>query len=124
MVEISKSAFLKRADAICQQAYDRVAEGFRRFVRGRKDEAFADIDSIRRYADTVLLPAKRQQLEELRALGAPSEDEDQVEAILDAYEDGIQLAEDDPRAAVTSTFGVFVEATELAEEYGLENCRY
>lgn len=49
---------------------------------------------------------------------------DKVEAILDAYEEGIERAEEDPRAAVTSALGVFTEAKELAVGYGLESCDY
>lgn len=122
-VGVTKAAFIKRADAICAKSYNQRRSGFLSFVQNARDEPFSDIREIRRFADTVLIPTRQQQVEELRALGAPSGDEDDVEAILEAYEEGIEKAEEDPRAAVTSTFGVFVKATELAEEYGLENCR-
>ena len=71
----------------------------------------------------VNLVDKTNTVEQLAAPGAPSGDEDQVEEILDAYDEGIEVAEDDPEAAMSSQ-GVFAYATSLAEKYGLENCRY
>jgi hypothetical protein len=121
--EIPKKVFLRKADAICAETYDQMRSGYLAFVKG-KANPFSGDREIREFADTVLIPTKRQEVQRLRALGAPSGEGDQVEAIIDAYEEGIERAEEDPRAAVSSATGVFTEATELAEGYGLEDCRY
>lgn len=123
-VQIPKEAFIKQFDATCAKAYNRVKAGFQAFVKGPGTGKFTTAKEIRLYAGTVLVPAKRREVEELRALGAPSGDEGQVEAIVEAYEEGIERAEESPRDAVVSSAGVFAEATRLAEAYGLEDCRY
>lgn len=120
---IPKKAFLRKADAICAETYDRMRSRYLAFVEG-KANPFSEDREIQDFADTVLIPTKRREVERLRALGAPSGEGEQVEAILEAYEEGIERAEDDPQAAVSSARGVFTEATELAQGYGLENCRY
>jgi hypothetical protein len=122
--KITRSAFIKRANIICNRTYQQIRAEYLAFVKSSKANGFSEIQPIRRYANTVLIPAKQREVKELRALGAPSGDEGQVEAIIDAYEEGIATAKEDARAAVTSAFGVFVKATEMAEEYGLQGCRY
>lgn len=121
---IAKAAFVRRANTICARTYDRVRASYLSFVKGVGSDVFSQPAKVREYADGVLVPAKKRELEELRALGAPREEEDEVGTILEAYEEGIERAERDPHAAVLSTFGVFVKATELAKKYGLEECRY
>jgi hypothetical protein len=123
-VQIPKALFIKRADAICARIYARVESGYKAFVGKVGSEPFSDIDEIREFADTVLIPAKQKEVEDLRALGTPRGGGDRVEAILDAYEEGIGKAEESPRNAVTTTAGAFSKATDLTKEYGLKNCRY
>jgi hypothetical protein len=121
---VSKASFVARAESVCSRDYERTKVGYQSFVGRAKGKPFSTEAEIEGFADTVLVPSKRREVEELRSLGVPSGDEDEVDAILGAYEEGIAVAEEDPRAAVLSTSGVFVEATELAEAYGLEKCRY
>lgn len=123
-VHVSKAVFLRKADVTCERIYDQVTAGYQSFVKHAGNQPFSTPQKIRSFVNTVLLPAKRQEVDELRALGVPGGDEDQVEGILAAYEEGIATAEEDPQAAATSTFGVFVLATEMAEAYGLEDCHY
>jgi hypothetical protein len=120
---ISKAAFHEKAEAICLATYASIKAKFLAFVKG-KAHPFSSAREVREYAATVLVPAKKAEVSRLHALGAPSGDEDRVAAIVNAYEEGIQRAEEDPREAVSSTFGVFGTATERAEEYGLKNCHY
>lgn len=121
--EISKQAFLKKADTVCTETYNRVKVGFQAFVKG-KSNPFSQPGEVKEFADTVLIPAKQQEVRRLRALGAPEGDGDEVEGILAAYEEGIERAEDDPQEAVSSAPGVFTKATDLSEAYGLKTCRY
>ena len=61
------------------------------------------------------IPAK-VFLDELKALGAPEGDEEQVEAIVAALEDGSERVAEDPSAAFEDE--PLKEAGELADEYG------
>jgi hypothetical protein len=121
---VSKAAFVERADAICIQTYNQVKAGYEAFVKEAGSEPFSTIEEIEDYADSVLIPARQEEVEELRDAGMPKGEEDQVEAILAAFEEGIEKAEESPRDAVTSPAGVFVKAAELAKSFGLAGCRY
>ncbi len=120
----TKAAFARKADAICAKAYKQIESGFKSFTGDAGREPFSNIEEIQKFADTVLIPAKQKEVEELDAVGAPRGDEDRVKAILAAYEEGIEKAEQSARNAVVSSAGVFVKATELAGKYGLKDCRY
>ena len=61
-----------------------------------------------------------RQVEEIRELGAPEGDEEKVEAILTALEDGAAEIEDDPSQALEGD--PLKEARELADEYGFKVC--
>jgi len=124
-VVVAKPTFLKKAEAVCTRNYENVKAGYEDFVKknGGPENAFDDAESQAEYVDTVIIPEKEKTIEELQELGAPEGDEQQVEEILDAYEEGIDVAEEDPQAAMSSQ-GVFAYATSVAEKYGLENCRY
>lgn len=121
---VAKATFLKQANATCARTYDRIKAKYQSFVQDAGPKPFSTDQEVREYDYTVMVPAKRREVEELRALGAPSGDEEKVEAILAAYDEGIETAEEDPHAAIISAFGVFVKATKLAEAYGLEECHY
>jgi hypothetical protein len=121
--QLSKALFLKKANAVCLRNQEEVTDDYNEFVEthGGPETAFGDVDSITEYVDTVMIPSKEQLLDELRELGAPSGDEEKVDAILAAYEEGIEVAEEDPERAVNE--GVFQYVASLARKYALGNCR-
>jgi len=116
--------FLKKGNAICLQNVEEVKKDYSKFIEGHggPKAAFDDPESVTEYVDTVVIPNKEQLIEDLRALGAPSGDEDRVDAILDAYEEGIEVAEEDPQRAGVGQ-GVFWYAADLSKKYELKNCR-
>jgi hypothetical protein len=112
---LSKSEFVTQADKICADGNaDLETEA----------EALGDEPSqeeIEAFATDTLVPNLQAQHDDLDALGAPEGDEDEVQAILDALQEGIDALESDP-AAVTSSDDPLAEASELAGDYGLEEC--
>jgi hypothetical protein len=122
--QLSKAVYLKKADAVCLRNWEEVKNDYNKFVKahGGRDVAFDDIDSITEYVDTVVIPNKEQLLDELREVGTPSGGEEKVNAILAAYEEGIDVAEEDPERAAVGE-GVFWYAADLAQKYDLRNCR-
>jgi hypothetical protein len=123
--EITKPTFLAKADAICNRNYENVKAGYEDFTKenGGPESAFDNAESRAEYVDTVIVPEKKETVEELEELGAPSGEEQKVEELLNAYEEGIEVAEEDPERAM-ATGGVFAYASSVASKYGLENCRY
>jgi hypothetical protein len=124
-VVLAKPAFIKKAEVVCTKNYERVKKDYEEFVKanGGPENAFGDPDSKTEYAETVILPQKEKTVEELRALGAPKGDEKQVGELIDAYEEGIEVGEEEP-LKVMSSQGVFAYATFVASGYGLTSCRY
>ena len=111
---ISKADFSAQADKICADATaDLTAEA----------EALGEDPSqeqIEAFASDSLVPSIQAQHDDIEALGAPEGDEDEVEAILTSLQEGIDTVEADP--STTTSGDPFAEASELAADYGLEDC--
>jgi hypothetical protein len=120
---VSKAAFAKKADAICEKGTKRLAVAFAAYFKreksavGNQSQAEEE-DLVRR----LLVPSVRREVKEFQALGAPSGDEDQVGEIVKALEEGLETAESNPAAVVSSSDAVFGISSRLAKEYGLEVC--
>jgi hypothetical protein len=124
--DVEKPTYIKKADAVCKQANIRIEDGWEDFVKGRGGDptkAFEGEDAENEFTATVVLPGKQWQVDELAKLAAPESDQKEVEAILAAYQEGIDVGEADPER-VTSSQGVFKYAAKTAEDYGLRECRW
>lgn len=120
---ISKAAYLKLANDICHTAFKNIA--FRALPilqkAGKKSERAREAAEVE-LLPTVLIPGLKEEVEELRALGAPEGDEKQVEAIVKAIEDVIEKGETDPEAFQRTN--PYFEAATMAAKYGLKTCPY
>lgn len=122
---LSKAEFIKKADAICKAGGKRTQSEFTAYVEEKKISAkneptpaqFAEV------SDEIQIPAYKRQVGEIRALGVPAGEEEQITALLDALDVGIEKIEDaDPQEALESSNKMFAEADDLAEAYGLKVC--
>lgn len=122
---LSKAAFVKKAEAVCEENYLRVKKGYEAFVKahGGPKNAFADPETSNEYGQDVVIAEKKKTLEELEGLGAPKSEEKKFKELLEAYDEGIQVGEEEPPQVMSST-GVFAYATHVAEGLGLKSCRY
>ena len=114
--ELSRSEFIEQADAICKESNERIEAA---------EDDFADPESptqeeIETAVDDILIPELRSQLEDLRDLEPPAEDADEVDAINDALASAIEALEEDWKSALQND--VLAEPSELAADYGLEDC--
>jgi hypothetical protein len=120
---ISKAAFVKKGNAICEKGSRRMVASFTSFLKKEegtvKHPSKADKDEL---VATVLIPSVKREIREFEALGAPSGDEDRVGEIITALEEGLETAESNPEAVVASSDAVFGIVSRLAGEYGLEVC--
>ncbi len=119
---ISKGQFIKEADAACKEAEERIQKDFKTFTSENKNLANPTEDQFSELIETVLVANIEQELEDIRALGAPSGDEEKVEAILAARTEGTEEAEAQPKLAVQGTLPGFEKADKLATEYGFKTC--
>jgi hypothetical protein len=119
---ISKAVFIKKADAICKGSIERIEKSFVGYLRKSGGGIHPGKAAEEELVGKVLVPSVKREAKELRALGAPSGDEDRVDAIIGALEEGVETAESDPKAVTASSEVVFGIASRLAKEYGLEAC--
>lgn len=119
---LTKAEFVKEADAICAKGEKSIEDGAEEFAeendvdtenptKAQQEEVIVD----------VVAPGIRSQAEEIDALGAPSSDEDKVEAIVAAVEEGADELEDDPAQLIEGD-NPLAKGSKLAKEFGLEVC--
>jgi hypothetical protein len=121
---LTKAEFLKQGNQICTEGNKKIDAGF---------EEFADEENLKpnqepsdaqkeESAETILLPGVAEQVEDVKALGAPSGEEEQVEEIIEAAEEAVEGGEEDPISLFAEGQGPFAKVNKLAREYGLTAC--
>jgi hypothetical protein len=120
---ISKAEFIKKASVVCKKGTERLQHAVFKFLRhGRELRRPSNSESVR-LIGTVIVPSVRQEIKEFKALGVPSGDEEKVDAMVGALEEGAETAENDPQAVVKgSSDVVFGIASRIATEYGIKAC--
>jgi Pyruvate/2-oxoacid:ferredoxin oxidoreductase gamma subunit len=120
---ISKAVFVKKGNAICEKGSRRMVASFTARLKKEKNlirhPSRADQEAL---VGEVLVPSVKREIKEFKALGAPSGDEDRAGENVKALEEGLETAESNPEAVVSSSDAVFGIASRLAGEYGLEVC--
>lgn len=124
---ITKKEFVKKATSICEkasQAYVQVAyASLSKEVKKQPDVPQNELEY--RVVGQLYAPTFRKELDEIRALGMPEGDEEEIEAILGSIEQGLKEAEEDPQrfSEDLAKFGrPFERAVKLAKAYGIEAC--
>lgn len=122
---LGKAEFIKRADAACTQRVEEARTKFFAYGRSVAQENESPAERKAHYAtvaETIIVPELRQQIADVKALGVPKGDEEGVEAILLAIENGIAKVEAHPKQAIEESERVLEPAGKLAKAYGLEVC--
>ncbi len=112
--DLTKAEFITEADAICQQGGDQIdaaGQALGKNPTPAETEAFA--------ADTIV-PNVQNQIDQVDALVPPAADQEQVDAILAAAQEGVDMIKSDPSLAVSGD--PLSVANKLAQEYGLKVC--
>ena len=118
---LTKVEFIKQGDQICEKAEERSETEAEEFAEENGFELEkASEEQIEEAIVEVLVPALNQQAEEIQALGAPEGDEERVEEIVTALEDGATEVADDPSLAFEGQ--PLKDASKLAKDYGFEVC--
>lgn len=128
---VSKAEFVKEGGAICVatrkgirsdfEAFTRSSEG-RELERAEKANELTPVEAAAKVGEEIIVPAMRQELEEFRALGIPDGDDDQVNALLEAFEEGAEKAEEHPERAATDGTEAFGGSGDVADDFGLVGC--
>ena len=115
---ISKDDFVEFGNKICAEGnktFDAAAKSA--FSGGKPTEA-----EMTKFVDETAVPTIQGEIDGIRAIGAPEGDEDQVNAILDAAQKGVDTISADPTAFGPGNADPFAEANKLASDYGLTEC--
>jgi hypothetical protein len=129
--QISRARFIEKGSAICVatkreiradfEAYRKGKQG-REIERAEKSDELTPVEAAAKVGKEVIVPVMHQELEEFQKLGIPPGDEDQVAALLVAFEEGVEAAETHPERVATDGTEAFGKSGKAAGTYGLEGC--
>jgi hypothetical protein len=121
--ELTKVEFIKQGDAICKKGSDQIEEEVDTFAEENDvDTENPSKEDQEEVIAEVVTPSLQTQADELGQLGAPSGEEDEVAAIIEALEAGAEELENDPASLLTEGAGPLDEANQLATEFGFKEC--
>lgn len=114
---LSKEDFISQADQICTDGNDAIdAAGQEQFASGQPTD-----EELKQFFLDTVLPKIGDEVDQIRALGVPEGDEDEVTALLDSADQAVEAGMADPES-LTGNSDPFAESNELATDYGLEVC--
>ena len=124
---LSKAAYVKQANAICEKTKDEITTGTVSEVRKLANDPEAREDLEFKIVSSVLVPSLEHQVEQLKALGTPPGDSGEIEQMLKLVEGAVAEAKSEPETYVSGDnykWGSehFGEAHRLALKYGIDNC--
>ncbi len=115
----SKEQWIATADEVCANADEELANALQQ-VGLTEDSTDAELQSA---VETTVIPIQQSVLDTLRGLAPPEGEEESVNELLDSLESGLAEIEADPAAALDEGAGnPLDEASELAADYGLQEC--
>jgi hypothetical protein len=112
---LTKEEWIAQADEICAQGNEEIGQQAGEVFGGGPPSAAEE----RRFAEEVVVPNIEEQVADVKALSPPEGDEEQVDAIIAAAEEGLAQAEENPLAINEDALD---EATQLMAEYGSKVC--
>lgn len=114
---ISKEEFVTQGNQICadgNEQFDDALDQLQADVGKRPSEA-----DMEQFATESAVPIIQDQIDQLRALGVPAGEGDQVNEFLDSAQSNVDELENDP---TLFTSNLFAETNKLAGQYGLTEC--
>jgi len=120
---LTKAELIKEGNAVCSNGSEQIKTEAAEFLKENhiNRREVLGTAQYRELTETVVTPTLQQETEEIRALGAPNGEEKEVNALLDALEQGIKNAEKYPND-IFKRAEALAEANKKANEYGLKEC--
>jgi len=122
---LTKAQLIAQADAICKTGNAEIESEFEAFAKKNNIDENEEPSKAQQaeLSETILVPNVSNQAEEIRDLAAPSADEDEISAMLDSLDEGVEEVEANPQAPFESNQpNPFGPANKIAKEYGLKVC--
>lgn len=115
----SEAEFKKQASEICGRAGKAIVSALLQPPKGGSEaEAFEALN------ESVFLPTTERELSELAALGAPKGQEEQIQSILDAMQEGVSALNQGPITSLEAFGKAFAPYDQLMAKFGLRSCRF
>lgn len=116
---LKKAAFVKKADSICRS-------GAEEAVEGPETASQPEGQSFGQTVTVAMVPAFRGVVDKIYKLGAPSGDEAQIEAFLEAMGQEVDAIEENSASlkSLEDVASEFQGSTKLAHSYGILACTY
>lgn len=115
---LSKAAFVKKANALCETARQKALSYRPPTEKGPEKQIVTST------IHDGILPEIQGAMEEVRELGAPEGDEAKIEAIVVGNEKAVVKAEGESFASLPEMEEGFLSTAEKARAYGIDNCGY
>jgi hypothetical protein len=113
---LTKAELIKQGDKICKDGSKAMDAAEAKFADPDNPTA-EEIDAA---VDSVVVPTLKDELEQLRDLEPPADDEDEIDSMLDSLEKAIADIEKDWRTGLGSTN--IKAANKKATDYGFKKC--
>lgn len=122
---LSKAEYVKRASALCRPKKEGVFKKTVAYLERGRSEGRPEPVVLAEAAKAVLLPVVEARIAIVRKLGAPAGDEDEIEAMLVAQQEGVEKV----RRLETFAPGedlrkFFSKATKTFKAYKFRGCSY
>jgi hypothetical protein len=120
---MTQAEYVKRGDAICDKS-DKAQNASLKAMAKKDPKAESTAAGRVKLVVTAGLPPIKIEAQELAALGAPSGDEAEVQAIVDGLNEAIEKSEQNPASVLNSSANPFTQVDKLAQEYGFKICSH
>jgi hypothetical protein len=120
----AKAQFVKQAEQICAQGRKRALKDLASYIKQHRGQNPNSEKGSAKALKAAFLPVAQEQVNELRALDAPSADKAQVQAILDSMQTAVDTAERSPAETSADITKPFAKSGRLARQYGINACAY
>ena len=120
----SRQAFIKEANAVCFKANSKAGTEIYEAYELPKVKKAGEAEGIDLEVDLfvpILMKSAQSQMDGIGALDVPSDEEERVETLLQAYEAWLEKADDVPLKVVFAN-DIYNHARELAGKMGLDKC--
>lgn len=120
---LTKAEYIKQGDAVCKKGAVEIEAGLKSYAKENDINLKVKVKNpqVEELSENVIIPGINDQLDDLRALSIPSEDEELAKELLDALEKGIEKGEQEPVAFLAEGKSL-TKAGDLAKEYGFKVC--
>lgn len=112
---LTKAEFIKQADGICKKGEARIE------VEAEELGGPTTMAQQKELVTDVVVPGIQDQAERIADLGAPEDDEETIEEMIEAIEKGAAELEANPLAGMEGK-APLSDASKIARAYGLEEC--